>query len=162
MNEKMLTIATQEARNQLTDQINAVDAVDQKIGIFFGVIGVILGILFNKNLFNKNPEWWLPISLHVLSIISLVISICFLFTSHRSVKLNVGLKLKGYEELIKRLSPKNDLMSFLRYQLKYFRNAIKENQKIIQNKNRFLYRGAIAMMIGFILYSLSYLAAFFK
>ena len=157
MNEKMLTIATQEARNQLTDQINAVDAVDQKIGIFFGVIGIILGILSSKN-----PEWWLPIFLHILSIVSLVASICFLFASHRSVKLNVGLKLKGYEELIKQLSPKNDLISFLRYQLKYFRNAIKENQKIIQNKNRFLYHGAIAMMIGFILYSLSYLVAFFK
>ena len=104
----------------------------------------------------------MPISLHVLSIISLIASIYFLFASHRSVKLNVGLKLKGYEALIKQLSPKNDLISFLRSQLKYFRNAIKENQEIIQNKNIFLYRGSIAMMIGFILYLLSYLVAFFK
>ena len=62
----MLEIVSAEARKKLEDQLNTVDAVDQKIGVILGFVGVVLVVAFN----NKPNQ---PMATIILSVKSIFI-----------------------------------------------------------------------------------------
>ena len=148
MKKEMLEIAIDGTKKQISDQVDAIDAVDQKIGTLVGFIGIILAILFDGNK-GEGRAFGFFIAGHI----SLFISIILFFIGHRSIKLDKGLNPKGYNELIEKFHTKSDgLITLLKYQFKYFEMAIKNNNKKIEQKNIFVFYGSVSLMFGLILY----------
>ena len=146
----MLEIVSAEARKKLENQLNTVDAVDQKIGVILGFVGVVLVLAFN----NKPNQPWLLL-LYLLSQLSFVASIIILFLGYRSIRLKTGLSIKGYLEEIKELEPKKDLITFVEDQVLYLQEAISANNFLIRQKNRYLAYGIVMLLVGLVFYVIS-------
>ena len=147
----MLKIACEEARRKLTDQLNAVDSIDQKIGVILGFAGVILAILFNKT-----PIGFVPSILYSIGQGCVVISIGVLFLGYRSVILKTGLNIRGYQEIIKERKKDGNLIFFLRTSLAYLDRAIKANNVLIHRKSVKLGIGSLFLVIGIFCFILSF------
>jgi len=150
MKKEMLEIVSAEARKKLEDQLNTVDAVDQKIGIILGFVGVVLVVAFN----NKPNQPW-PLLFYLLSQFSFVASIIILFLGYRSIRLKTGLSIKGYLEEIKELESKKDLITFVEDQVLYLQEAISANNFLIRQKNRYLAYGIVMLLVGLVFYVIS-------
>jgi len=150
MKKEMLEIVSAEARKKLEDQLNTVDAVDQKIGVILGFVGIVLVLAFN----NKPNQPW-PLLFYLLSQFSFVASIIILFLGYRSIRLKTGLSIKGYLEEIKELEPKKDLITFVEDQVLYLQEAISANNFLIRQKNRYLAYGIVMLLVGLVFYVIS-------
>jgi len=150
MKKEMLEIVSAEARKKLEDQLNTVDAVDQKIGVILGFVGIVLVLAFN----NKPNQPW-PLLFYLLSQFSFVASIIILFLGYRSIRLKTGLSTKGYLEEIKELEPKKDLITFVEDQILYLQEAISANNFLIRQKNRYLAYGIVMLLVGLVFYVIS-------
>lgn len=148
---EMLKIACEEARKKLTDQLNAGDSMDQKIGTILGFAGVILAVLFDKA-----PNGFSPSILYSIGQACLVISIGILFLGYRSVLLKTGLNIKGYQEIIKQRRKDDDLTLFLKTNLTYLDKAIKANNALIHRKSVKLGIGSSFLLIGVFCFILSF------
>ena len=146
----MLETVSNEARKKLEDQLNAVDAVDQKIGVILGFVGIVLVLAFN----NKPNQPW-PLLFYLLSQFSFVASVIILFLGYRSIRLKTGLSIKGYLEEIKELEPKKDLITFVEDQVLYLQEAISANNFLIRQKNRYLAYGIVMLLVGLVFYVIS-------
>jgi hypothetical protein len=151
MEKEMLETACEEARRKLTDQLNTVDSIDQKIGVILGFAGVILAILFNKT-----PIGFVPSILYSIGQGCVVISIGVLFLGYRSVMLKTGLNIKGYQEIIKERRKDGNLILFLRTVLAYLNKAIKTNNVLMRRKNIKLAIGSILLLIGVAFFVVSF------
>lgn len=147
---EMLKIACEEARRKLTDQLNAVDSIDQKIGTILGFAGVILAVLFNKE-----PSGWTPFVLYSIGEILVVVSIVILFRSYASVKLKTGLNIKGFQKLIKEERGKG-LRWFLDTILVYLEKALDENEILMGKKRGKLRKGTCFLIVGIIFFTISF------
>ena len=150
MKKKMLEIISAEARIKLEDQLNAVDSIDQKIGNILGFAGIVLVLAFNSK-----TSLSCSLLFYLLSQISFVVSILFLFFGYNSIKLKTGLSIKGYLEEIKELEHKEDLTVFIEDQVKYLKDAIDTNNYLIKQKNIYLACGIWPLLIGLVLYTIS-------
>jgi len=146
---EMLKIACEEARRKLTDQLNAVDSIDQKIGAILGFAGVILAVLFNKE-----PSEWIPLVLYFIGKILVLVSIVILFRSYASVKLKTGLNIKGFQKLIKEEKDKG-LRWFLDTILVHLEKALDENNTLMDKKRKKLRKGTRFLIIGIVLFTIA-------
>ncbi|MGB2763885.1 MAG: hypothetical protein WBC20_05685 [Candidatus Aminicenantaceae bacterium] len=147
MKKAMLEIVSAEARKKLEDQLNAVDSIDQKIGVILGFVGVVLVLAFDSK---PNQPW--ALLFYLLSQFSFIASIIILFFGYRSIRLKTGLSIKGYLEEIKELEPKKDIITFIEDQVLYLQNAINTNNFLINQKNRYLALGTGMLLLGLVLY----------
>lgn len=147
MKKEMLEIVSSEARKKLEDQLNAVDTVDQKIGVILGFVAVVLVLAFDHK-----PNQLLPLLFYLSSLFSFVASIIILFWGYRSIRLKTGLSIKGYLEEIKEFEPKKDLISFIEDQVLYLQEAISANNFLIRQKNRYLAYGIVMLLVGLFFY----------
>ena len=145
MNKEMLAIASEEARKKISDQLSSIDATDQKIGILLGLVGVVLAVLFAQKTGNS-----MSLLFYLLGHLSLIVSFVVLLFAHQSIKLKTGLNIKGYTELIKKFSHNNDVITFLKYQLKYFEVAVASNNKLIDKKNTYLAYATVLLFLGLV------------
>jgi len=150
MKKEMLEVVSAEARKKLEDQLNTVDAVDQKIGVILGFVGVILVLAFDNI---PNQPW--ALLFYLVSQLSFVASIIILFFGYRSIRLKTGLSIKGYLEEIKELEPKKDLITFVEDQVLYLQEAISANNFLIRQKNRYLAYGIVMLLVGLVSYVIS-------
>lgn len=146
----MLEIVSTEARRKLEDQLNAVDSIDQKIGIILGFVGVVLVLAFNSK-----PSQSYSLLFYLLSQISFVVSILILFFGYHPIRLKTGLSIKGYLEEIKELEHEEDLTVFIEDQVKYLKDAIDTNDYLMKQKNIYLAYGMLLLLIGLVLYTVS-------
>jgi hypothetical protein len=150
MKKVMLEIVSTEARKKLEDQLNAVDSIDQKIGVLLGFEGVVLVLAFNNKPYQPSA-----LLFYIISQLSFIVSILILFFGYRSIRLETGLSVGGYLEEIKELEPKKDLTTFIEDQVLYLRKSIDTNNFLINEKNKYLAYGTIMLLVGLILYILS-------
>jgi len=150
MKKEMLEITSAEARRKLEVQLNAVDSIDQKIGTILGFSGVVLVLAFNSK-----PNQSCSLLFYLLSQISFVVSILILFFGYRSIRLKIGLSIKGYLEEIKELEREKDLTVFIEDEVKYFEDAINTNSYLIKQKNIYLAYGVLFLLVGLVLYTVS-------
>jgi len=146
----MLEIVSAEARRKLEDQLNAVDSIDQKIGVILGFAGVVLVLAFDSK-----PNQPCSLLFYLLSQISFVASILILFFGYRSIKLETGLSIKGYLDEIKELEPKKDLTTFVEDQVLYLQESIDTNNFLLKQKNIYLANGVVMLLVGLVLYVIS-------
>jgi len=147
MNKEMLEMATLAGRNKIQNQLSAVDSMDQKIGILLGFVGVIFSLMFKISV-----QTWVPFTLYLLGHGCLLYAFIILLFAHRGVKVDTGLNLKGYYELIKTLSKNNDVVSLLKHELAYYEKAVEENNTIINKKSNASIRATYFILIGLIFY----------
>lgn len=150
MKKEMLEIVSAEARRKLEDQLNAVDSIDQKIGVILGFVGVVLVLAFDSK-----PNQPCSLLFYLLSQISFVASILILFFGYRSIRLETGLSIKGYLDEIKELEPKKDLTTFIEDQVLYLQESIDTNNFLLKQKNRYLANGVVMLLVGLVLYVIS-------
>jgi len=150
MKKEMLEIVSAEARRKLEDQLNAVDSIDQKIGVILGFAGVVLVLAFDSK-----PNQPCSLLFYLLSQISFVASILILFFGYRSIKLETGLSIKGYLDEIKELEPKKDLTTFVEDQVLYLQESIDTNNFLLKQKNIYLANGVVMLLVGLVLYVIS-------
>ena len=146
----MLEIVSAEARRKLEDQLNAVDSIDQKIGVILGFVGVVLVLAFDSK-----PNQPCSLLFYLLSQISFVASILILFFGYRSIRLETGLSIKGYLDEIKELEPKKDLTTFVEDQVLYLQESIDTNNFLLKQKNIYLANGVVMLLVGLVLYVIS-------
>jgi len=148
--KEMLEVVASEARKKLEDQLNAVDSIDQKVGVILGFVGVVLVVSFDKQ---PSGQW--DVLFYLLSQLSFVYSIITLFLGYRSIRLETGLSIEGYLEEIEELEPKKDLQTFIEDQVLYLQRAIDTNNSLLKDKNKYLAYGTMGLLIGLILYVIS-------
>lgn len=139
------------AISRLKDQMDSCDAVDQKIGTCIGFAGVIVAIATG---IKTETLITAQLVFHTLGYIIIAISLVTLFVGYRAINLRTGLEIK---EIVDVFRKQHDKKILLYTQIEYLDVALKENTEMLREKNQYLAKGALLLIIGVIGYIISYL-----